>query len=202
LIDTGSLKSEDEITCGNGYWFFIREEELINKYVKSEIPQGFNPVSEADSVLTEDALRENEETLIPEDDDLEYPDDITQIGSKEKILEELRRHTDSENNDSIEDESNVLEIPSPVVALPTQPQRHVSKSNSKQRIEKREQKKSLFNQNILLVIVGILFVLALAGFYFRKRLIKEFIEAGTNIHLISPSYAQVIPDSVKKKLII
>jgi NADH:ubiquinone oxidoreductase subunit K len=59
---------------------------------------------------------------------------------------------------------------------------------------------SLFNQNFLLLVAVILFVLALAGFYFRKRLVKEFIE--TNIHIITPGYAQVIPDQVKKNLII
>jgi hypothetical protein len=197
LIEKGSLKSEDEISCGNGYWFFIREEDLISKYVNSEIPQGFNPVCEADSVLTVKALENSENAFIPDEDDLEYPDDITQVGSKEKILEELRRET---VQDGKQEESEVIDQPQ-ILQLPTQPQKHIAKS--KNRTSKRaEIKKSFLNQNLLFIVVGLLFVLALAGFYFRKRLVKEFIEASTHIHILSPAYAQVIPESVKKKLTI
>jgi hypothetical protein len=91
LIEKGSIKGEDEVCNGNGYWFYIREKELINKYIIGDVPQGFNPVSEADTVLckggsspqdsTNPAMKPVAEptaqegnTTLPTDDDLAYPD--------------------------------------------------------------------------------------------------------------------------------
>lgn len=100
LIQKGSLTGEDEICCGNGYWFWIKEEDLLEKYVYGDISQGFNPISEAPDVLTaggrqtplepfmgsapkanqsspqkKQAPPSNEEEMIfPNSEDLEYPD--------------------------------------------------------------------------------------------------------------------------------
>ncbi len=52
LIQKGSLTGEDEITSGNGYWFWVREEDLLDKYVYGDMKQSFNPISEAPDVLT------------------------------------------------------------------------------------------------------------------------------------------------------
>ena len=57
--------------------------------------------------------------------------------------------------------------------------------------------KSIFNQNTLYILATIFFVLALLAFYYRRRIVKEFIEAKNFV--IQPVYAQVIPDAVKKK---
>ncbi len=47
LIENGSIHLDDEICSGNGYWFYLREKNLLDRYVYSETEQGFNPVSEA-----------------------------------------------------------------------------------------------------------------------------------------------------------
>ncbi|MCB9091702.1 MAG: hypothetical protein H6621_03770 [Halobacteriovoraceae bacterium] len=47
LIENGSIHDDDEVCSGNGYWFYLREVELLNKYIYGEVVQGFNPVSEA-----------------------------------------------------------------------------------------------------------------------------------------------------------
>ncbi|RLA61910.1 MAG: hypothetical protein DRQ88_09935 [Epsilonproteobacteria bacterium] len=52
LIKSGSLELEDEVCSGNGYWFKIKEEELVDKYLNGDYIQSFNPVSEAKSILT------------------------------------------------------------------------------------------------------------------------------------------------------
>jgi len=52
LIQKGSLTGEDEICSGNGYWIWIKEDELLEKYVFGDIVQDFNPISEAPDVLT------------------------------------------------------------------------------------------------------------------------------------------------------
>jgi len=90
LIEKGSIKGEDEVSCGNGYWIYIREKELVNKYIVGEMVQGFNPVSEADTVIqkhqdsnsTQNSINleksDDGKLALPEQDDLEYPDMETQ----------------------------------------------------------------------------------------------------------------------------
>ena len=96
LIEKGSLTADDEITCGNGYWFWIREEDLIDKYLYGDIPQSFNPISEAQDVITAKSSPDGitasvtespapkvepkkepqvSDNLLPDDDDLAYPDE-------------------------------------------------------------------------------------------------------------------------------
>lgn len=94
LIEKGSLSGEDEITRGNGYWFWVREQDLLEKYLYGDIPQSFNPISEAQDVLTskstpdgvtasieESPQRAKQKadspavTILPEGDELAYPDD-------------------------------------------------------------------------------------------------------------------------------
>ena len=106
LYNNGSVKPDDEICSGNGYWFFIRESELVNRYLLGDDIQSFNPLTEANDVLTAtgEAITQVEEgqtasttiinlnefnesgdessedeTLLPADNDLEYPD----IGEQE-----------------------------------------------------------------------------------------------------------------------
>lgn len=194
LISKGSLKEDDEISCGNGYWFFIRESELVSKYVDNEISQGFNPVSEAETVLCNnlDDSANSEETQLPQEQDLEYPDEVVN-DEKEQILASLKVDEEQEVVQEDEDITTVQKIPTP----PNTPNKKIKPVN----IPKQKVKKGLLNQNVLLFLAGLLFVLALFGFYYRKRLIKQFIEASVEV-VIPSGYAQVIPESVKKKLII
>lgn len=81
LLEKNSLRQEDEITSGNGYWFGISELDLVERYVKNREVQPFNPIAEAKSVLAKDEpiakadRRELEEEIIPlSQEDLEYPD--------------------------------------------------------------------------------------------------------------------------------
>jgi hypothetical protein len=48
LIESGRLKDDDEICRGNGFWLFLREKELLKKYLYDNIPSGFNPINEAE----------------------------------------------------------------------------------------------------------------------------------------------------------
>ncbi len=65
LYSNGSIKAEDEVTSGNGYWFFIREKDLVDKYLFGGEAQGFNPVSEADDVVGDNASNEAFDNDIP-----------------------------------------------------------------------------------------------------------------------------------------
>jgi hypothetical protein len=52
FVQKGALCDEDEITSGNGYWFSVREKDLLSKYVEGDLLQSFNPISEAPDILT------------------------------------------------------------------------------------------------------------------------------------------------------
>lgn len=72
LVDNGSIKGEDEICSGNGFWFYVRETDMVEKYLKSEEKQPFNPVSEASTVVAsggQEGAPAREES-----------DDITKVG--------------------------------------------------------------------------------------------------------------------------
>lgn len=93
FVNKGSLKGDDEITSGNGYWFHIKEEDLLEKYILGDIPQTFNPITEAPNILTANnsdstgthnkidrsalspvAKKDESDASLPDAGDLEYPD--------------------------------------------------------------------------------------------------------------------------------
>jgi len=51
LINENTLTGEDEIACGNGFWFKIKEKEMVDKYIFGDFIQGFDPIGEAEDVL-------------------------------------------------------------------------------------------------------------------------------------------------------
>lgn len=98
LVQKGILGVGDEIASGNGFWFNVNEKELYEKYVIGDVPQTFNPVSEAPNILTSNdgsgltssiqklrpidnkqSLKSetpviDQKVLIPTNEDLEFPD--------------------------------------------------------------------------------------------------------------------------------
>lgn len=108
LVRSGKLEEDDEVCSGNGYWFYIKEDDLVEKYLLGDIPQGFNPVYEMEPILTRKVKKDATSTMgggvqpvqpsdldgdsiLPDEDDLEYPDieinidedddgDITMVG--------------------------------------------------------------------------------------------------------------------------
>lgn len=136
LIQKGSLTGEDEVTSGNGYWFWIKEKELLEKYVFGETVQCFNPISEAPDVLTAGGRNTvlepflptqgvansttmapsdpsgEDENVYPDSEDLEYPD-IDSISSS--IEEELEMELIKQGNEAVQLEEvheDILEVES------------------------------------------------------------------------------------------
>jgi hypothetical protein len=80
LIESGSVLQDDEVSSGNGHWFFFREKSLVDRYIFGEELQSFNPVSEA---LLERRERQFESSETP--DPIEADDkDITLFNFKKK----------------------------------------------------------------------------------------------------------------------
>lgn len=91
LVKNGSIKGEDELCSGNGFWFFVREKDLVELYLMSDTPQPFNPVSEADTVLagTDAALRKTKEEA--NQASLNQVDDITTVGLNISDLQDEKK---------------------------------------------------------------------------------------------------------------
>lgn len=53
LLQNGSIKPEDEICSGNGFWIWLRETEMVERYLFGNEKQSFNPISEAPDVCGE-----------------------------------------------------------------------------------------------------------------------------------------------------
>lgn len=75
LLENKSLKPEDEVCSGNGYWFYVKEKELLERYVYSGVKQSFNPVSEADSVVAKSGQADASYPKMPCGEDMLYPNE-------------------------------------------------------------------------------------------------------------------------------
>ena len=52
LFNKSALSELDEVCSGNGYWFFVREKDLVQRFIYGHENQGFNPVTETVTVLS------------------------------------------------------------------------------------------------------------------------------------------------------
>ena len=66
LCQNKNISPDDEICMGNGYWFYIRETELLKKYLLGDEEQSFSP-SPLQGPL------DKKEVKLPGPDDLDYP---------------------------------------------------------------------------------------------------------------------------------
>ena len=96
LVENGSIKGDDEICSGNGFWFYIREAEMVERFLKGDEEQPFNPVSEAETVLAipgEESWKGQSKADFPKlplGENAEYPDDITKVGFRLDELQGLK----------------------------------------------------------------------------------------------------------------
>jgi hypothetical protein len=128
LFSNGSIKSDDEVSSGNGYWFFIREKNLVDKFLLSNNEQPFNPVQEAENVLTAPVITEVEledcdelslldndgDELLPTQEDLSYPDlgemqdsSIEEVTPEAKISDEDLEYPEMGSMDASEPDNIV-----------------------------------------------------------------------------------------------
>jgi hypothetical protein len=189
LVQSGSLKSEDEICMGNGYWFFIREKDLLDKYLWGDELQSFNPVSEVESKLTLPLPNKEENLAIPSEADLEYP--TIEVEEKNNDQNEENKEIDSEDNISyIADHFKKSEN--------TNQTQGSSLENKVPQVPVQVERKSFLNSNVLTILGFLLLFLAIMGFYFRKRVLKQFLEV-SSISFISTVHAQTHPDHLAQK---
>ena len=59
LIETNKLKPEDELCCGNSFWFFVKEKEFITKNFNIEIEVHETSLSSFEANSDEFVLEKN-----------------------------------------------------------------------------------------------------------------------------------------------
>lgn len=207
LFQNGSLKSGDEVCSGNGFWFFIREEDMVARYLLGDEKQSFNPLSEAKDILTAKAVPE--EAL--EEVTSESPD-ITLVGNFN--LESLKGEQENPGEtppaeevlppSSIPEDVDASQAHTSSAAEETLPLEEQKKNKPKLRTAKKTKKKAAVpskSQNYLKFIFFLFVFLLLLLTYYRKQIIRFLFDGEmTKIHLVSPVYAQTeILEPAKKK---
>jgi hypothetical protein len=197
LYSNGSIKGDDELCSGNGYWFYLREDELVDRFLKGSEIQSFNPISEAKDVLTTAPVQN-----VPSE---KTRDDVTMVGSinlsQLKDNEEGTEGPQEKCSSPIEDSQTRVTQLSHI--MPGSSQTAKSPSNVRPMPERAQPKKERSQvvkihpkQNFLqwLMILGVLTLFCLV--YFRKSIMKNIF---SSVSIIDSAVAQDDPGSVKKK---
>ena len=186
LYHNGSILPDDEICSGNGYWFFIREQELVEKYLLGAENQGFNPLSET---INYPPVKSE---MVPEDK-LEGTTLVTHVNTstiKQVVFEEKKPEI---TNEQIKEEKgkiskieelkrNNIERKNPEVLKQT----HVN-----------PEKKQLWLK--YLGIVG--FILLFLLIYFRKTILYNFFNKGLSQSFYMIDSASADDEITKKKIL-
>jgi len=187
LYKNGSIKPDDEICSGNGYWFFIRENDMVARFLLGQEIQTFNPISEAKDVLTHSA-----ESLEAND----TPDDITMVGGVDLSL----LHSEPQ-------------VPDPVIPASTPSATNEislpetkKKNNETVKLKNTVQtpKKPLKKQSYLKYIGILAFLCLFLLVYFRKSIIRSLFHGEITTHsfsLMNSAHAQDKVPAQKKKLL-
>lgn len=182
LISNNSIKGDDEVCCGNGYWIFVREKELVTKYIFGEERQSFNPVQEAALVeLTDFPPPPAIEPQMPEQTDLEYPN------------QELNKKLDTDKLEEATEKSSVIKKKNI--------QKDLIKASGKKRIEDRPVKMKKSKQSFYIspwiVIAALFIIIIILSTIYKEKIMKTMVSGLLN-NLDSQAYAQTITSSKKK----
>jgi hypothetical protein len=192
LYQNGSIKPDDEVCSGNGYWFFIRETDLVNRFLMGRENQGFNPISEAKDVLTiKEARKEKEITR----------DDITTIGSLN--LNSLNQNL----NKVTETQKEVIDQVAPVIEKVKASEITEKKNKVESRRNQSVKEVKLKKQNYIQYLGLFVFILLFLIIYYRKLILRSFFEQQSSLEnpptfFITDVYAQDEIQREKKNFLI
>ncbi len=230
LYNNGSVRPDDEICSGNGYWFFLREKDQVEAYLLGNKKQSFNPISEAKDVLT----AENRSSVHEVDES--SPDvtlvggiDLSQLNEKPAAKPAPAPQSAPKSSTTMqprataqavavavaEPEAIKAEEPEPVAAAPIplrpkasapsptpvapgKPKKKETEPAASKPLPVAAPKKRLVSDKTLMVGSVITLIILASVLYFRKRILKEFIET-TSFSPISSAYAQEEKPVFKKK---
>lgn len=203
LYTNHSVKPDDEVCTGNGFWFFIREDDMVERFLKNDEVQTFNPISEAKDVLTASdtsnvvhAVRE----------------DITKVGGLNISMLNTSKPVETKPSPA---PVAVVEAPAPVTSAPeaqvapkaappkvkSEPSQEVKKkSNVIAKPKNTATPKVPLKKQSYLKYIGIMgFLVLFLLIYFRKAILQNVFKGeSTSISFISSAHAQEdIPEKKK-----
>ncbi len=170
LHKNGSIKADDEVCSGNGFWFFVREDDMVEKFLSGNDTQGFNPISEAKDVIT--ALPSS----IPHEI---TRDDITLVGGIN--LDDLNRPAVTHAPGMVHEPEVKKKDKLETLAIPSSTPHQKIKSHKK-----------VSNQIYLQYLIYVGFAILVSVLYFRKNIIRYLFqnEATSSFSLIQEVHAQ------------
>ncbi len=190
LYLNGSIHPDDEICSGNGYWFYIREKELVEKFLLGTELQGFNPLSEALQI-----------PAIPNQTNPENRSEGTTLSNSpnESEPKEIREESPKEATQL----SGVNKSPFKKEKKDSQGPRTLSikKGDSKNQESSNQVQVKSENKQQWLKYLGVIgFILLFLLIYFRKTILYNFFKVDTvssHFSIISSASAD---DKIKKKV--
>lgn len=189
LLQNGSIRDDDEVCTGNGFWFFIREDDMVSRFLLGREQQNFNPISEAKDVLT-----------FPQQTQVEE-EDITMVGGFDlKRLNEMTppsgtyvstmptNETKSTPAPESKKKAEIVRTHAPVRELPPKP------------LKAKTPKAPLKKQNYLQYLAILSFLILLAALWYRRAIYK-YLKGPEDFTfvLIEKVYAQEEAPAEKKK---
>ncbi len=178
LIANGTIKGDDEVCSGNGYWVYVREQDLIAKYVVSAQEQGFNPVQEAEPVELAD-----------------FPPKDIELDLKQSEENESGEDGQDQENEHESDHNKEKKTPPNESFVIKAGKTRKEVDSNEQRANKKKFNLSLFS---LYLLAFLFLIIAVLSFYYKEELLRE-INQNVSIELIPKSYAQTYLESPKKK---
>ncbi|MDA8791903.1 hypothetical protein N9N67_01585 [Bacteriovoracaceae bacterium] len=191
LFKEGKIQPEDELSCGNGFWFYIREKKLVEKYLLSDQSQEFNPVSEADDVLA-NQMNYKEDAFIDVDAITDEVDSGNRIQNdsenqllaraKQSKFEEIKNELDGQDIKlNFSRKSRITDIPARTSYIEIQ-------------------KKGWLNDKMIYALCLIIIVFTALAYKYKEEIIQNFLKSSFiyNVSPISIAHAQTNP-IIKKK---
>lgn len=181
LYKNGSIKADDEVCSGNGYWFFIREEEMVERFLTGSETQTFNPISEAKDVLTQGIHSHMTEAPAS---------DITMVGG---INLSMLKQPATASGPSV---PPVPDVPAPTHKSPATKETVSPETKKKNNVVARPRspkvQKPLKKQNFIKYIGVFGFIVLVLLVYFRKSIIESLFqgEITRSFSIIAPAHAQ------------
>ncbi len=188
LLQNGSIKPDDEVCSGNGFWFFIREDDMVARFLLGRELQTFNPISEAKDILTSPPKAGVQE------------EDITMV--KGLNLDQLIKESKGEKEKTPPSGTYVSQLPVAEVKAPPAPEIkkkvEVAAPTPKPKVVKaKSPKPPLKKQNYLQYLALLCFAILLAALLYRKTIFRYF--KGADISFINSAHAQETAPAEKKK---
>lgn len=189
LLQNGSIKDDDEVCTGNGFWFFIREDDMVSRFLLGREQQNFNPISEAKDVLTfpqQNQVQEEDITMVGGFDlkrlNEKTPPSGTYVSSLP--MNESKTPPPAEPKKKAE----ITRSHAPVRELPARP------------LKPKTPKAPLKKQNYLQYLAILSFIILLAALWYRRAIFK-YLKGSDDLTfvLIEKVYAQEEAPAEKKK---